>query len=1034
MDTGQSAGKLLLLYRDEDGAKSTVPVEKAPFTLGRSPLCDLVLPFTGVSRVHARLVNTEDGKWAIEDLESTNGTFLNGNRIAGTESLGRICSVVLGSASIEIRIQDSSLSQISQHQTIVRSVAELSRDWASKGVESTDLQSPTVARLRDLVEIAKGLNLAVSIESIFDQAREVVFRYLRDVERLALLVDIEGSGELSVLNSALRGQGIQSSETDGTDWISRSICQKAFEERLAIQTADAQTDDRFGGAQSIFFKGIRSAVAVPLWNEEKVVGVFYADAHIPSDRWERSGSEDLAFFSSLANLVATAVQRWQLAEKLRAEGIIRQRLERVAQFLETQQSEEPDDLVGKSPLVKKLGRQIKEQAQIGGPLLLQGEAGTGKELIARLIHLQSERRAAVFFGVDCSEISENDWGDKLFGTRHQDGYEDAPTGPFCYVELCQGGSILLRNVENLPLSIQERLKNFLERCEQGKASFRDVRVMVSCRGDLGELASAGRISEELSRILLQNVLPIAPLRERKKDIPDLAEYFLKKHSERLGKPVQAITDDAITKLVSYDYHAANVQELEEAIRRAVILAEAETIHSETIFLGPPPVAPQGFNWLTLPAPVVRFGVRILPRVFQVAAAAIIGFILYECFFGPPVEEMNLGTILVWSVWWPFLAFSFLVAGRVWCAVCPMGQASAAVRPFWKNKLKVPGWLKKYDTFLVMGGFTAIVWVEEATDMRHSPAATGLLLLSILVGAISFGLLFPRRTWCRYVCPLGGLAGVCASSSIVQLRPTFDICAAKCEGHDCFKGTDQVQGCPLFNHLMFVDSNQHCILCMNCVQSCSNGSPQFSFRAPGRELWTNLSVRPETARLVALLLGLLTGMSLLQFVESQSFGPMANALEDHRYLTVTIVIVMSCLIPLSLFYLWEKHLATRVTGSADLESSRRKIGAFVPLLAAGLLAYHLGSIPGLEWLNATLDYRSSGEPMPWVSLPLLEIFRVAVLSFGLFITMLTLMKLKPVSGVQQTRNWLWNRRAGLVGATGYWVLLVALMIGRGWQGF
>ncbi len=929
--------------------------------------------------------------------------------------------------SIEIQLPDSIILPSGAPQTIMRSIVDLSKSWAARGVVSTDLQSPTVGRLRDLVEIAKGLNLAVSIEAIFDRAREVVFRYLRDVERLALLVDVEGDGELTLLNSALREKGIQPVDAEGGDWISRSICQKAFEERLAIQTADAQSDQRFGGAESLFFKGIRSAMAVPLWNEDKVVGVFYADAHIHSGRWEKSGSEDLVFFSSLANLVATAVQRWQLTEKLRAEGIIRQRLERVAQFLETQQSEVPDELVGKSPVVKKLGRKIQEQAGSSEPLLLQGETGTGKELAARLIHLGSERKAAVFFSVDCSEISENDWGDKLFGIHHRDGYEDAPTGPFCYLELCQGGSILLRNIENLPLSIQERLAGFLNQSQQGKAAFRDVRVMVACRGDFEELTAAGRIMGELAQILRENVLPIAPLRERKKDIPDLAAYFLRKYSERLGKPVRAITDDAVTKLVSYDYHVGNVRELEDAIRRAVILTENDMIHSEAIFLGPPPTAPQGYNWLNLPKPIVGFGVRILPRVLQTAAAVVIVLILFECFFGPSFEETNLGTILVWSVWWPFLAVSFLAAGRIWCAACPMGQASTLVQPLWKRKLKIPGWLKRNDTFMVMGGFSAIVWVEETTRMRDSPIATGLLLLAILAGAVAFGLLFPRRAWCRYACPLGGLAGVCASSSMVQLRPTFDVCAAKCEGHDCFKGTDKVPGCPLFNHLMFVDSNRHCVLCMNCVQNCPNSSPQLSLRMPGRELWSTGQVQPEIGKLVVLLLGLLAGMSLIQYLDQGPSGILSAELEGHRALLVTLVMIVTAFVPVLLLTLRERASEGASFSGGYPDQFVRRIRAFVPLLTCGLIAYHLGAIPGLEWLRASLEFGGREASVSWISLPMLSLLQVAILSLGLALTLVTLWKLK--AGCRPSKSGVWpaGHRISALGAAGYWALLIVLLV-------
>ena len=80
------------------------------------------------------------------------------------------------------------------------------------------------------------------------------------------------------------------------------------------------------------------------------------------------------------------------------------------------------------------------------------------------------------------------------------------------------------------------------------------------------------------------------------------------------------------------------------------------------------------------------------------------------------------------------------------------------------------------------------------------------------------MLLPRRTWCRHLCPLGGFASLGSMTGLLELRPTADICAAKCSDHSCFKGGEHVDGCPLFNHVMFVDSNQHCVLCLKCVHA------------------------------------------------------------------------------------------------------------------------------------------------------------------------------------------------------------------------
>ncbi len=179
-----------------------------------------------------------------------------------------------------------------------------------------------------MVNIAKNLCAATSIEEIFSQVQEVVFRYLDSIDRLGLLIDVSGGGNLELMNAATRNASQQQNLAADGSWISRSICQKVFEEKVVIQSADTHKDERFSGEHSVLVKGIRSVMAVPLWDENKVVGVLYADAHLSSYHWANEGEEELSFFSALANLVASSVQRWLLVDRLKNEEVIRHRLER----------------------------------------------------------------------------------------------------------------------------------------------------------------------------------------------------------------------------------------------------------------------------------------------------------------------------------------------------------------------------------------------------------------------------------------------------------------------------------------------------------------------------------------------------------------------------------------------------------------------------------------------------------------------------------------------------------------------------------
>jgi adenylate cyclase len=329
----------ITLRLQQGETEKILPVNQPEFTIGRLPECDLYLPCGGVSRRHARLVKTAHGVWTIEDLGSKNGTQVNQNIVSKTQMLHHGDIIWLGNVNLEVMFspapgnntnEDTLGVAGSKSKTIFRNVKQLQQQWIEADSQNgqPSNKDKTIARLKDLVDIAKNLSAAASIEQIFSQVQEVVFRYLDSIERLALLIDINGCGHLELINAAIRDINSQKYLVGDGDWISRSICQKVFQEQVAIQTADTSKDERFADENSILVKGIRSAMAVPLWDENKVVGVLYADAHLSSSHWENEGQEELSFFSALANLVASSVQRWLLADKLKIEAVIRQRLER----------------------------------------------------------------------------------------------------------------------------------------------------------------------------------------------------------------------------------------------------------------------------------------------------------------------------------------------------------------------------------------------------------------------------------------------------------------------------------------------------------------------------------------------------------------------------------------------------------------------------------------------------------------------------------------------------------------------------------
>jgi adenylate cyclase len=318
-----------------DRIEKTVTIDRNEFIIGRLPDCHLYLPYLGVSRQQARLFKTVENTWFIEDLGSKNGTFINGEALSFPQTLSHGDLIQVGDVYLRVLVDysqtfDSDLNNRGEGVTIVRNAKDLQQQWiqAENQGEKSNSQEIAIVRLKDLLEIAKILNSAESIEAIFREAQAVAFRYLKSIDRLALLIDVNASRKLELIDAAARDVSSSQGLLIDPYWISRSICQKVFSEQVALQTSDAQKDERFDNEPSIIYKNIHGVMAVPIWDENKVIGVLYADGNISVDDSPDLREEDISFFSTLANLLASSVQRWLLTRKLRNEEVIRQRLER----------------------------------------------------------------------------------------------------------------------------------------------------------------------------------------------------------------------------------------------------------------------------------------------------------------------------------------------------------------------------------------------------------------------------------------------------------------------------------------------------------------------------------------------------------------------------------------------------------------------------------------------------------------------------------------------------------------------------------
>ena len=293
-----------------------------------------------------------------------------------------------------------------------------------------------------------------------------------------------------------------------------------------------------------------------------------------------------------------------------------QRLRTQHRYLLSEQREAFDQygIVGRSARMQEVIRLAELVAGSRSTVLITGETGTGKELVARAIHDRSGQREMPLIKVNCAAIPDNLLESELFGHR-RGAFTGATTNKKGRFELANGGTILLDEIGTMSLGLQAKLLRVLQEREfeplGAERTLRvDVRVIAATNRDLKRLMSDGAFAEDLYYRL--NVVPIEipPLRERREDIPVLVDHFMRKHAQRAGKRVEKIDQDARLRLQTYDW-PGNVRELENTIERAVVLSTDTTLTARAVSL---PGADRGLSSLDrLPSANLRRNVEWAER-------------------------------------------------------------------------------------------------------------------------------------------------------------------------------------------------------------------------------------------------------------------------------------------------------------------------------------------------------------------------------------------------------------------------------------
>jgi DNA-binding NtrC family response regulator len=276
-----------------------------------------------------------------------------------------------------------------------------------------------------------------------------------------------------------------------------------------------------------------------------------------------------------------------------------QSLSRQNRYLLSEREEEFDHygIVGRSRAIEELLRKIDLVARSKSTVLITGETGTGKELVARAIHARSAQHDMPLIRVNCAAIPEALLESELFG--HVKGaFTGATVNRRGRFALADGGSIFLDEIGTLALPVQAKLLRVLQEREfepvGGERTVSvDVRVIAATNRDLRAMVADGRFQEDLFYRLSVIPVELPPLRDRAEDIPLLVEHFVRKHAQRVGGRIERVAPAALDRLAAYRW-PGNVRELENAIERAVVLATGTVIDAASIsMLEPPPATPSG---------------------------------------------------------------------------------------------------------------------------------------------------------------------------------------------------------------------------------------------------------------------------------------------------------------------------------------------------------------------------------------------------------------------------------------------------------
>lgn len=540
-----------LRYFPSSGAPQAWPLHKPVSTIGRALGCDVSVRDATLLNHHAQIVfNGRD--FQLEEVDKSAAIAINGKK----KRRARLINgdrLVLGDAQFSFSMFSELGSSSSQGE------AE---------------ESNEIAGFRRLHEFSERLMLSQNLDELLDGLLDSVLELTGAARGLVLLIDGADAGKLEVKAS----RNIKSHDlVDTVDGgVSDSIVRQVVETKRPIIVSDALTDTTFSQSESVMALRLSSVMCAPLLNRGEVIGALYVANDEIKSLFERRQLDVLTVFAGQASLLLTNTM---LLTALRADN----------EKLESELGQKRfGEIIGSCASMMEVFRKLQKVASTDISVLITGETGTGKELIAREIHRRSDRPDGNFVTVNCGAIPENLMESEMFG--HVKGaFTGAVTSRGGRFQSADGGTLFLDEIGELSLQLQVKLLRALQertvtRVGDSRAEKVDIRVVAATNRNLEEMIQEGLFREDLYYRLNVVNLWLPPLRERGDDVFIIAKALLSKYADELKSPVKGFSPSALSAVKKYSW-PGNIRQLENRIKKALVLCDKSLLGNDDLDLG-----------------------------------------------------------------------------------------------------------------------------------------------------------------------------------------------------------------------------------------------------------------------------------------------------------------------------------------------------------------------------------------------------------------------------------------------------------------